>query len=504
MKKRLWLKLVLVMFVLSITGISARAENGDIGYFGGVSEGTNLPKSIEKYVPVKTTNTKTLRYKEIVYISGEPITLTGTIAITKKAPNIIANPSGSYTEKFVIKAENLQAQATLDRTITFDTSYYVVDGTFKKQIVRDSKVASWTETIDAGGATYTLNKGRSTFSLSSVEDLTPGVSYYKTTINYVAQYLSGNNQEVVIKNEGALFGYNQPWSKVEAGELTMQIIRDDWQMEILLNPSLEAKKTLYYDKNTPYPISFDGTYNQRLERDASLKYRINTYHPELKDNQMENSIRIVSANEMENLIIPSGLDFLHGHWAEDDMKKLYSLQVFTETPYKGMDVVAINRGEFVKAICIAMNIDTSKYTQTTSTKNQPIVFVDVPPEHPLYPYVMAAYDAKLINGVGDLFNVAKPIERQQAFAIYIRVIGLERLSVTDNPVTPFKDDHLISDWSRKAIQAGYKLGIIQGDEKGNVNPKGWLSKVEAASLINGLIDFLREDITESFRKLDPS
>ncbi len=282
----------------------------------------------------------------------------------------------------------------------------------------------------------------------------------------------------------------------------MQIMRDDWQMEILLNPSVEAKKTLYYDETMPYPISFDGTYNQRLERDASLKYRINTYHPELTDAQIENSTRIVSATQIENLIIPTGLEFLEQHWAADDMKQLYSLEIFTEKPYRGMEVEAMYRGDFVKAICLAMNIDTSKYTNMKAGQVKPVVFADVPPEHPLYPYVMAAYDAKLINGSGDMFNVGVPIQRQEAFAIYIRVIGLERLGIVDQPVTPFKDDHKIADWSRREIMAGYKLGIIEGSG-GNVNPEKWLAKVEAGSLINKLIGFLREDMTESFRKLQP-
>lgn len=502
MKKTLWLKLVLIVFAISVTGITARADAGDIGYFGGISEGTNLPKTIEKHVPVKPSTSKTMRYKEIIYISGEPITFTGTIKVTKDDKDVSVKPSGIYTEKYEIKATNLETSGVLDRTIQFTTSFRVVDGDFKKQIVTDSKVTSWKEKIQIGSETYTLNEDFSTFSLSNVEDLTPGVSYYKTSIHYTAQFLTSNKKEITISNVGAIYGYNQPWSKVESGELTMQIMRDDWQMEILLNPSVEAKKTLYYDETMPYPISFDGTYYQRLERDASLKYRINTYHPELTDAQIENSTRIVSATQIENLIIPTGLEFLEQHWAADAMKQLYSLEIFTEKPYRGMEVEAMYRGDFVKAICLAMNIDTSKYTNMKAGQVKPVVFADVPPEHPLYPYVMAAYDAKLINGSGDMFNVAVPIQRQEAFAIYIRVIGLERLGIVDQPVTPFKDDHKIADWARREIMAGYKLGIIEGSG-GNVNPEKWLAKVEAGSLINKLIGFLREDMTESFRKLQP-
>lgn len=502
--KKICGKIIFFIFAFSLTSMCVYADIGDMGYFGGISEGTNLPKTIEKYVPVKPQKTRTMRYKEMIYISGEPIEVEGTIKINKDDSVIDTKDRGSYNENYIIDASNAAKDCKLSRNIKFTTSFYYVDGEFKKQIVRDSAVTSWTETITIDGVTYKLDKDLSTYSLTSVEDITPGVSYYLTSVSYDARFVSTNKEIYNIQTEGSVNGYDQPWSKVESGELTMDIIGPNDRMQITLNPSLEAKKTMYYDKTSPFPISFDGTYNQRLEREASLKYKITTNHPNLTRAQMENGITISMPNQIEKLPIPAGLEFLDSNPASEHMKKLYSMEIMTEIPHKSMQLEAISRGEFIKAICRAMNMDISKYVVSPRNRNKnkdtmEIIFGDVKPDNPLYPYIMTAYDSRLIKGVGDVFNVSKPITRQEAFCILIRVIGLENIGRIDNTVTPFKDDNNISPWARKAILAGYKLGIIE-EKEGYLYPTKWLSKVEASAIIDNLINYLREDISMYYRK----
>ncbi|MCT4596727.1 MAG: S-layer homology domain-containing protein [Vallitalea sp.] len=500
MKKTL-VKMIVMMFTFGLLSIYAYADAGDMGYFGGISEGTNLPKTIEKYVPVKEQKTKTMQYKEIVFISGEPVTFQGTIKVTKNDDILKTQQNGTYTEKYDIKASNVDKNATLDRSIQFKTSFDHKDREYRKQIVTDSEVIDWKDKIEIDGVTYNLDEDISTFSFSGVKDITPGVSYYSNTISYNAHYITSDNRNLQIVTNGSIVGYDQPWSKVETGQITMDIQDKDSQMQILLYPSLEAKKTMYYDKTSPFPISFDGTYNQRLEREASLKYRVTTNHPNLSNSQLNNSILLTTANQIEKLPIPAGLDFMLGHDAEEDIKKLYSMEIFTEIPHRNMMVEAMPRGEFIKSLCIAMNIDTSDYIVTNRNKdNMKVVFGDVLPDNPLYPYIMAAYDAKLIKGTGKTFNISKPILRQEAFVIYIRVIGLQSIGVSESPATHFTDDKEIASWARKEIQAGYKLGIIKADKQGKISPTKWLSKVEAAATINHLIDYLREEISTYYRQ----
>jgi hypothetical protein len=96
--------------------------------------------------------------------------------------------------------------------------------------------------------------------------------------------------------------------------------------------------------------------------------------------------------------------------------------------------------------------------------------------------------------------VDSPITREEAIVIFIRIIGLERLGDANNP-TPFVDDAQISSWAKKEIMAAYNLGIVQGNSEGKVEPKRQISVVEAGSIINRLINYLRYELVEQYKNL---
>ncbi len=488
----------LVFMMIVAQGQISHAAEGEMGFFGGISEGDYLPKTVERYVPKDEEKSPVYAYKEVVFMSGEPITVVGTITVTIDNSDIEGTESGEYSEKYEVEAANEAKGVTLNRSIQLNTSYYYKEGAFKRQLIKDSTLENWTETVVTDDATYTMDDDTAIFSKATVEDITPGVSYYNTTLSYSGTYYDANGESVDVNMDGSMYGYKQPYSKVETQRMTLSIDNNpaNFNMTIEMNPRLEAKKSIYYDQTQPFPISFGGTYNQRMEREATLDYTITSYHPGLKASQKSNSILLTTANQVEKLPIPEGLDFIEGHWAEEDLKKLYSMEIFTEVPHDGMQFEAMTRGDFVKALCLTMGIDTKDYEEVD--EDSEVIFADVPPNHPLYPYIMGAYNAKLVNGTGANFAVNQPITREEAFVIYIRVIGLERLGVTGSPTTPFTDDAEISSWAKREIVAGYRLGIIQGNASGAVQPKKWISKVEAAAIINRLIDYLRDDIGEDY------
>lgn len=490
--------LLIICMVVSMLQISVYGSEGDMGFFGGISEGEYLPRTAEENVPFPNGGTPNYSYKEVIFITGEPIVVTGTILVDINDAKLDVDSEGLYTEKYTVSASNADKNVTLNRTIELDTIFEYKEGVqFSKQLVKNSQIASWSETITTDTTQYSIDRDTAIFSKSTVEHITPGVTYYSTLISYSATFNDAEGNAIDTVVSGEIYGFKQPWSTVETQQLVMNLQSDplDLSMEVILNPRIEAKKSIYYDENEPFPISFGGTYNQRMEKEASLDYKVTTYHPELTPSQLENSVLITTANILEKLPIPEGLDFIEGHWAEDDIKKLYSMEILTEPPHDSMQFEAMSRGSFVKALCLAMNIDTSAYAEPTD--KSPQVFGDVNYEHPLYKYVMGAYDAKLVEGTGENFDIDVPITRQEAFVIYIRVIGLERLGVTSNPITPFVDDAKIADWAKREIAAGVKLGIIQGDN-GYVKPLQWISKAEAAAIINRLVDYLREEIGKDY------
>lgn len=493
-------KILATALSLMLVTTSVQASEGEMGHMGGVASGSNLPKTIEKYVEIPAKTTNTYVYKEVVFLSGKPVTFEGTIEIKRDTTKVLETQSGSYTEAYKVTATGPEAGERIERNISYTMDYRVVEGEFKRQIVPTmrSSTLKWTETIVVGGVTYTLQPASSSYTIGGVTHLNPGVSYFSNDIAYVARFTDADNNGVTIKSSGTNVGYDQPWSKIEKQDRFMQIDFDaasKEDMSIKTSSVMESKKSIYYSENNPFPSSFAGTYNQRYERESILTYEILTNHPSLDRKLYAGNVTISTANQIEKLPIPEALDFIQGHWAEEDFKKLYSMEIFTEIPHQGMQYEAINRGDFVKALCLAMNIDVTPYKNKTN-----VVFGDVTPEHPLYPYISAAYDKKLIKGTGAEFAIDRPINREEAFVIYIRVIGLERLGVTASPATPFVDDGDIASWAKKEIMAGHKLGIIQGDNTGKVKPKQWISKSEAAAIINRLVDYLRKDIGKDYRQ----
>lgn len=485
--------------LLSWFRVDMLAASGEMGVLGGISEGNYLPMNIEKKQDVKEKTTNSYDYKEMVFFSGTPTEVKGTITVNIKDDTIFKDKSGSYDEVYTITAANSDNTITVNRVLTLTTRYEVKNGNFKRQVIKNSKLKSFTDVIVTPNTTYTLDGNTATFSKATVEDITPGVTYYNTSISYMGTYNDGNGNQMIKTLSGDIYGYMQPYSRIETQYLNQSLNSDtlNFHMDIEMNPRLEASKTMYYDKNQPFPISFGGTYNQRLEKEATMTYKINSNHPNLTSNQLENSMILKSANLIEKLPVPEGLDFVEGTWSEEDMKKLYSMDIFTDIPHEGMQYEAISRGDYIKALVKAMDIDITPYKDIKEADAEQ-VFGDVPYNHTLYPYIMAAYNTKLILGVGGQFSVDRPITREEAFAIYIRVIGLERVGGIGKSSTPFNDDQEISAWARKEIVAGYNLGIIKGDTTNNLHPKRWIQKEEAAAIINRLIDYLRKEIGKDY------
>ncbi|MDO4765792.1 MAG: S-layer homology domain-containing protein [Eubacteriales bacterium] len=478
--------------------VDSSAAEGELGFFGGISEGESLPKIMEEFVPSKKETKKVYQYKEVVFFSAKPIELTGTITVNINSAKLASSDSGSYAEEYQIVATNEAAGATLDRKVRLNTSFRKQENPYSYQVIKDSKLVGWVETLKIGDKTLTLVPEATTFSKSTAEDVTPGVNYYATDVSYVAKYIDEGKKAYYATMNGKITGFKQPWSKLESQvmELNINSPENKFHRDIQMKPKLEANRSIYYESTDPFQISFSGTYNQRLERKATLSYEIRNYEPNLKDSEKSGAVLLQPHNPIEKLLIPKKLEFLKGHWAEEDMKQLYSLGVYTEIPHSGMQFEAMSRGEYVKALCLAMNVDVSKYKNPK--KNAPQIFGDIPPSHPLYPYVMAAYDIRMVDGTGADFSVDRPITRQEAFAIYIRVIGLERLGVTTSPQTPFLDDKEIAPWAKREIMAGYKIGVILGDNEGKVYPKRWFTKAEAAAVINRLINYLRTEIGSAY------
>lgn len=91
------------------------------------------------------------------------------------------------------------------------------------------------------------------------------------------------------------------------------------------------------------------------------------------------------------------------------------------------------------------------------------------------------------------------ITKAEATVAIIRALGFESLAPAPVAVTSFRDNDLIPEHARNAAYVAQKIGIIQSDSRGNMNPNKRLTKAEGASLLHSLIKYLQEGIRKDYR-----
>lgn len=508
MKKKLT-ALAVTSLMIANTTISALAAPGDSGFFGGVSEGIMLPKTIEQQVDVKAKKKETLLYKEMIFISGEPIEVSGTLEIERKDDVLEKQENGSFKETYTIQAASADNSTILKREVELLTYFVKYDSPYGEQIKKDSTVTDWEETVTVGGTAYVVDEEMSDFGegrnfYSFIEDSTPGISYYNGNISYHLVYKTDDIVYAEVTVEGGSYGYDQPWSKAEKQEFMINIDKrgtEPWQMNIQVKPFMNSTKDVYYESNNVSAISFAGTYTQVIDTEGGLTYEIKTNHPNLKESQLKGATYLKPINDFEKLKIPGQSTYISpSHYAYSDVMKLMSVGVIDETPLSYQPYEAITRGEFTVMLSKTLGIYPPKDTKNLYD-DEVIVFADVPQEHDLYEWLYAAKESKLVQGrENNFFKPDEPLTREEAFALLIRVIGLDHISLDLTTLTSYVDDAVISSWAKEAIYVGTELGLFTGYTDGRINPKGYISKAEAAVIVNNLIEFLNEDMVELYMK----
>ena len=66
------------------------------------------------------------------------------------------------------------------------------------------------------------------------------------------------------------------------------------------------------------------------------------------------------------------------------------------------------------------------------------------------------------------------------------------------PILNFNDNSEIPKWSEKYIYMANKIGLINGDEYGNVMPTKALTKAEIATITNNMVKYIIEELGEEY------
>ena len=97
-------------------------------------------------------------------------------------------------------------------------------------------------------------------------------------------------------------------------------------------------------------------------------------------------------------------------------------------------------------------------------------------------YIQTALDMGIISP-DDNFRPNDGITREEAAKIIAIMLKLKSENVAD-----FADVDTISDWATEFVNAVYEAGIFKGDENGNFNAKGTLTRAETATVIYRLLN----------------
>lgn len=505
-----WFLLLTAFFIIldGYTFYSLAAE-GDCGYEGGI---------------VGELSGKEYEYQEVIFLTGKPIVVRGSLIIKKS----IKKDSETWTYTYV-NLKNSEEKVNISRTIGFDVKVVRKGENQIQKVVSLKGVPSERITIDR--VTYTLRKYK--FSKSTIVDVKPVIQYFAG--NFVGEKVysvSGNtgstSSTITVKTSGKVFGYNQYWSDAESQVIDYLIESKNgkaaWAGKAKITISSSTTKKLTYEKNKPYEISFEGGYIQTQTNLAVLQYESEL--PEFDAKGMPTNYLIKSKDTLKFETLPQitrlavySLPELKGHWAERDVNLMYSLGVFLDYPGSFRVNDFVTREEFARAIILVSRVlneeetkeaeaslistnssaEVKKAAKKKGTEKQ--IFNDVPLDYPYYTYIKEVYTRKIMKGINMVNFVPQgTISRAEVITILVRALGLENKAPSPTAITPFRDNQTIPSWARNPIYVAERIGLIKGDLYGNVNPNKLVTKGEMAVMLNRFINYLIEDIIRDYRE----
>lgn len=479
-------------------GVSA--YTGSMGYEGGIS-------AADPY------EANTYKYREVCFLTGKPIIFEGTMTVKKNVRQ------GRINTTYTYELENAEQDATLTRVIVMDTQTETKEN---GQTVESSTITRTpTEIVRVGDATYRLSEYR--FSRSGIVDPKPAVLYnageYQLTKTYDVLDTGGT---ITVEMTGNQYGFDQYWSCAKSGTVNMVFSAKpaadegaiSWGGFARVVVSSAAKKGFRYIQNEPWQISFEGGYVEQNWEESILEY--DATMPEFDKNGKATDVLTTFSERFgldtqpvnTRLMVPD-LKHLKGHWAEEPVKILFSLEVIPGTGEKFNPADYVTRSQYTAMVVRAIKDipqDPDLITRTrTSTRASSAAevspFTDLDPGDPFYEEIKTAHTRNIIQGTGmERFSPDRNITMAEAVTILIRALGLEGLAAYPNAVTPFIDNDNIPEYARNATAVAYRIGLVEGDNRGYFYPEGNLTWERASALIYRLVQYMGEDLVKDYRE----
>lgn len=493
--------MVAVLFCTFLSGsLNSLAYTGSMGYEGGISAADPFEDG-------------TYSYREVCFLTGVPIIVEGTMTVKKNMRQ------GKINTTYTYNLVNNEQNATVTRVIVTDT---ITTTKENGQTTESSTISRRpTEIVRVGENTYNLSDYR--FSRSGITDPKPAVLYNAGEYQLEKIYNISSGGTVTIEMNGTQYGYDQYWSSAKSGSVNVYITAEpqidgvsaSWGGYASVTVASNAKKGFQYIENEPWQISFEGGYVEQNWNESVLEYEATL--PEFDKSGKATEVltqyseRFGLDTEPINtrLMVPD-LKHLKGHWAEEPVKILFSLEVIPGAANHFNPGAFITRRDFAAMVVRAIKDipqDPDLVTRTTTTKrprkNEPesSPFTDITPDDPLFSEIITASTRGIIQGTGNArFSPDKNITSSEAVTMLIRALGLEGLATYPDAITPFVDNDEIPSYARNAAAVAWRIGLIEGDNRGYFHPKENLTYERASMLIYRLIQYMGDELVKDYRE----
>lgn len=142
----------------------------------------------------------------------------------------------------------------------------------------------------------------------------------------------------------------------------------------------------------------------------------------------------------------------------------------------------VTREQFVKMIVNAFELKSGGGNAK---------FIDVNEDDWFYSAVMTAYENEIVSGRGDSFGAGEYLTREDMAVIIRNTVRKTGIRAEETARAPFADSEEISDYAKESVEYLKNIGILNGNENNEFNPKNTTTRAEAAVVINSVLNSIR-------------
>ncbi|WP_379213329.1 DUF5018 domain-containing protein [Paenibacillus sp. GCM10012303] len=175
-----------------------------------------------------------------------------------------------------------------------------------------------------------------------------------------------------------------------------------------------------------------------------------------------------------------------GHWAEQATRDMGARMIVMGTGDNSYDPDReVTRAEFAAILVRGLGLPLERGAAPFLDISQSAWFNDV---------VATAYTHRLLNGFEDgTFHPEETITREQAMIMLSRAMTLTGLTAklpgqaAEEVLRPYTDAAAVSGWALDGMAASIQAGVMQGKSSATLAPQDFLTRAEAATIIQRLL-----------------